>query len=261
MERASISAVDQRPFTLSIGTTEPWAAAGIQLDVFIADRLNVRIANCILAVSAQDGHGSFALAPLPIEIVEAQLASLHECAFAAVRIGAIPTPAHVDAICDFLSRRNVPTIFDPAITTSSGGKLIDNQTLAAIREKLFPLVTLLTPNLDESEVLLNREVRTLAQMAYAAQQLTRLGPQATLIKGGHLKDAAVDVLWDGEKIRNFESPRFTRDMRGTGCTLAMSITAALAHGVTLLEAIETARIAVLTFIQTAREIHGMRIVR
>lgn len=249
-----------RPFVLSIGTTEPWAAAGLQLDTFIADRLGVRILTCVVAVSAQDGKGLLSVTPVPRAMVRAQLAALEGVEVGAVRIGALRSMAHVDEIVDFLRRHPFPAVLDPVTATSSGGQFISTEVLARMRERLFPHLLLLTPNLPEAALLTGAPVTSREEMIAAALRIAEMGPRAVLVKGGHLTGTPTDVLWDGERLCRLEGARLPHDMRGTGCIVAMGFAAATARGYSVRQAVKIARGVVRGLLRNSRDIGWMRIV-
>jgi hydroxymethylpyrimidine/phosphomethylpyrimidine kinase len=249
-----------RPFVLSIGTTEPWAAAGLQLDAFIADRLGVRILTCVLAVSAQDGKGLLSVMPMPRAMVRTQLAALTEVEIGSVRIGALRTMAHVDEIADFLCRRPLPAVLDPVAATSSGGQFMSSKVLARLRDRLFPHLRLLTPNLLEAALLTGAPISSREDMDAAALRIAEMGPKAVLVKGGHLSGAPTDVLWDGERLCRLEGSRLPHDMRGTGCVVAMAFAAAIARGFPVWEAVKFARGVVRRLLRDSRDMGWMRIV-
>lgn len=192
-------------------------------------------------------------------MVRAQLAALEGADIAAMRIGAIRSAGHVDELLRFIESRPMPVVLDPVIATSSGGRFIDDDVINAMRSKLFPHLTLLTPNLDEAEILLQASVRTLGEMDAAALKLAAMGPKAVLVKGGHLAGIPTDVLWDGEQLRHMEAPRLPHDMRGTGCVLAMTFAAALTYGHSIRQAAKVSRDVVRILIQASRPIGHMYI--
>jgi hydroxymethylpyrimidine/phosphomethylpyrimidine kinase len=249
-----------RPFVLSIGTTEPWAAAGLQLDAFIADRLGVRILTCVVAVSAQDGRGLLSVAPMSRTMVRAQLAALTDVEIGAVRIGALRTMAHVDEIADFLRRRPLPAVLDPVAATSSGGQFMGSKVVARMRNRLFPHLRLVTPNLLEAALLTGAAITSRDEMDAAALRIAEMGPRAVLVKGGHLSGMPTDVLWGGERLCRLEGSRLPHDMRGTGCVLAMAFAAATARGHPVREAVKMARAVVRRLLRESRDVGWMRIV-
>jgi hydroxymethylpyrimidine/phosphomethylpyrimidine kinase len=152
----------------------------------------------------------------------------------------------VEAVADALaglSARGVPVVVDPVSVSKHGDPLLDPAALDAIRTRLLPLATLVTPNLPEAGQLAGVAVADETDMHRAADAVLRLGPRAVLVKGGHLAGAeSVDLLWDGESERVFSSPRYdNRHTHGTGCTLASAIASRLALGDRLVDAVCAAK--------------------
>jgi hydroxymethylpyrimidine/phosphomethylpyrimidine kinase len=139
------------------------------------------------------------------------------------------------------------------MVATSGDALLTPQTVSAIRDLLFPLATLVTPNLDETELLLGGTVRDVGAMSAAAEALVRLGASAALVKGGHLEgDTTVDVLFHAGNVHAITHPRIrTRNTHGTGCTLSSAIAAGLAKGQPMELAVRTALDYVHEAIRTA----------
>src|SRR5204862_4325504 len=141
-----------------------------------------------------------------------------DMAVAAVKTGMLGTAAVVHAVADALARLRLPlVVVDPVMVAKSGDRLLDADAEAAYRTRLLPLATVVTPNLPETEALLGRPVRTLAEMREAARALRAMGPRAVVVKGGHLEGDAVDVFWDGERMEDLSAPRIaTKNTHGTG---------------------------------------------
>ncbi len=144
------------------------------------------------------------------------------------------------------------------MVAASGDLLLDPAATASMRNLMLPLATLLTPNLREAEVLTGRPVTTVAEMRDAARALVDFGARAVLVKGGHLGGEAIDVFFDGHRLREFGAARIqSRNTHGTGCTLSAAIAAGLALGNELEAAIGTAKNYITTAIRTAPDIgHG-----
>ena len=131
----------------------------------------------------------------------------------------------------------MPLVIDPVLVETAGQALTESEAVAVIRRRLLPLATLVTPNLAEATALTGRAVTTVAEMRDAARALADAGARAALVKGGHLADAAVDVLWDGTALHELAAPRAPGVFHGTGCTLSAAIAVELARGATLREAV------------------------
>jgi len=242
----------------AIGTTEPWSAAGLSLDVRALAELGAHPVIVVAAVSAQDASGVHALYALPLEVVRAQFDALGGAAIAAFRIGALPTQAIADEVARRLAASAAPGVYDPVLSASAGGALVADDALA-LAWSVIRRARVVTPNLREAELLLGRPVRDALQMRAAAAEFVARGARAALVKGGHLAGEALDVLCDGSLTRDFSAPRFDRELRGTGCLLADALALGLARGADLAQAVESARAYVREKIERGVLLGGMRI--
>ena len=138
----------------------------------------------------------------------------------------------VTAVAEAIERLRLPlVVVDPVMVAKSGDRLLDADAETAYRQRLLPLATVVTPNLPETEALIGRPVRTLAEMREAARALHAMGPRAVVVKGGHLEGDAVDVFFDGDRLEELPAPRIaTANTHGTGCTYSAAIAARLALG-------------------------------
>ena len=229
---------------LTIAGSDSGGGAGIQADLKTFQRFGVYGTSVITAVTAQNTRGIRAVHPLPADVVAAQLAALAEdLPPAAVKTGMLATAPIVHEVAAAISRYDFANfVLDPVMRAGSGDSLLDPEGEAALRERLLPLATLITPNLDEAAALTGFPVADAAAMARAGERLLEQGAAAALIKGGHLAgDDLVDLLITREGTREFRHRRLAAGpLHGTGCTLSAAITADLALGRPLLEAIETA---------------------
>lgn len=243
---------------LSVGTTHPWNIAGAGLDLRVGAELRCRVLTVIAAVSAQDESGVRSLVPLDASAIEAQLAAVPWEEIGAVRVGALGSAPAVNAVAGVLGARAIPAVIDPVIETSAGGRLADDETVAAIAERFFTLpAAIVTPNVREAEIFAGRAIDR-RSVADAARRLRERGARAVLIKGGHLDGDPVDVLATANDTAVFESPRVAGTMRGTGCVLAMALACALARGDTLAGAVAFARAFVREKIAHAVQFAGVR---
>ena len=149
----------------------------------------------------------------------------------------------IDAVARAAASWAVPwLVVDPVMVAKGGDRLLDPDAERAYVERLFPLASVLTPNLPEASALLGREVRTLDDMKAAARDLHRLGARAVVVKGGHLKGDATDLLWNGRDFTRFTAARVdSANTHGTGCTFSAAIAAGLARGQALGDAIRAAK--------------------
>jgi len=210
----------------------------------------------ITAVTVQDTRGVHAIHEIPAAIVRDQIAYvLDDIGADAIKIGMLGSAAIVHAVADALQghARDMPLVLDPVRASSSGTALLEDGAIGALTAQLFPLATLLTPNIPEAEALAGIPVRNTGDMQRAGERLRASGAAAVLVKGGHAdNDVIEDVLVSDEDARVFSAPRLdSRNTHGTGCTLSTAIACGLAQGLTLTHAIERARAFVQEAIRTA----------
>jgi hydroxymethylpyrimidine/phosphomethylpyrimidine kinase len=231
---------------LTIAGSDSGGGAGIQTDLHTFAAHGLHGTTAITAVTAQNSTGVSAWATIDPGLVEAQIdAVASDMPVAATKTGMLATAAVVEAVVRALGRNAVgPVVVDPVMVARSGDRLVDASAQRAYVERLFPLATLLTPNVEEAEALLGRPVRDREAMHRAARDLHRMGPAAVLVKGGGIAggDEVVDVLFDGRVAVELRVPRVdTRNTHGTGCTLSAALAARLALGDALPEAARGAK--------------------
>jgi hydroxymethylpyrimidine/phosphomethylpyrimidine kinase len=216
---------------------------------------------CIVAgVTAQDADRVLASAPIEPSAIRAQFDALRAANVGAFHVGALLTPDTVYAVAEGLAAYpNVPAVVDPVFATSGGDTLADDATRTALRDTLFARATLIMPNLDEASALLARTITDVEKMRGAANELLAFGPQAVLLKGGHLMGDAVDVFAERAGTHEFRAPRIAGTLRGTGDLLAAATAAQLARGTTLPQAIERARDRVRKAIAAGIAFAGTRV--
>ena len=250
------------PWIGLVGTTHPLGFAGLNLSLALAPALGVRAAAVCTGITAQGLDDVLIRTPLDDATIAAQFRALDAVAPAAYHVGAQLDARVVRTVERELSLRWAQAVgVDPVIATSGGARLADDATIAVLRSELFACALLVTPNLDEAERLLGATVRDEAAMREAGRALLGFGPQAVLIKGGHLAATAnevVDVLVTATETRTFRSSR-AGSMRGTGDALATAIAARLALGEPLAAAVDHARRFVLACIADAEVAGGMRV--
>ena len=240
---------------LTIAGSDSGGGAGIQAGLKTYHRFGVFGTSAITAVTAQNTLGVDDWIALDATFVRRQIdAVVLDLRPAAVKSGMLGTVDVVDAVSDAVREHKLaPFVLDPVMVATSGDPLVDPPAIDAVRERLMPLATLVTPNLDEVAVLTGSRPRNEDEMCRAAERFVReLGARAALVKGGHLQgNQVVDVFFDGE-MRVSRRPRVnTSSTHGTGCTLSAAITARLALGDALREAVETALAFVHRAIETA----------
>ncbi|HEV3157708.1 MAG TPA: bifunctional hydroxymethylpyrimidine kinase/phosphomethylpyrimidine kinase [Candidatus Baltobacteraceae bacterium] len=247
------------PSVCSIGTTDPWNAAGLGLDIRALAECGVRPLSVVAGVSAQDAKGLHALLPIDPRMIDAQFDALHDAPIVAYRIGALLDAASVEVVVERITRRPAPVVWDPVIGASGGGEFMSETTLRVMRELLLPLSWIVTPNLREAERLLEQSVGDADAMGVAARRLVQCGARSALITGGHLTGDPIDVFFDGTLLEGFSAERIPGDVRGTGCLVAAALAAALARDASLLEAVHSARSFVRKKISDAQIIGEMSV--
>jgi hydroxymethylpyrimidine/phosphomethylpyrimidine kinase len=220
---------------LVIGGTDSSGGAGLARDLRTLAELGTRAVCAVTAVTAQSDTVVSAVHVVPAELVRSQIAAaLGTCAVGAIKIGMLATAATVTAVADSLPPRSrVPLVLDPVLAATSGAALLDAAGRAALRELLLVRTTLLTPNIPEAAALLAElPAQDEAGLVSQGRALLALGPAAVLLKGGHGAGLeATDVLLTpDEPPRRLSAPRLATTQRGTGCSLATAIAAALAAG-------------------------------
>ncbi len=240
---------------LTIAGSDSGGGAGVQADLKTFFRFGVFGASALTLVTAQNTLGVQRLELLPPELVYAQIQSVAEdLPVHAAKTGALGDAAIVEAVAEAVARfRIAPLVVDPVMVAKGGDPLLAPGAVQALKTRLFPLATLITPNRLEAEALLQRPIRTLREAEEAAQDLLDLGPRAVLLKGGHLEgEEAVDLLATPEGVLAFRAPRVpTRHTHGTGCTLSAAIAALLALGKPLEGAVGEAKAYLTRALETA----------
>jgi len=207
------------PVVAAIGTTHPFASTGLLLEMAALRELGVRPVAVVAGVSAQDAAHVYARRALDPETIAAQFAALATADVAACSVGALVDAASVRAVATGVTALGVPVVCDPVIAATGGDRLADDATVAALRSTLFPVCTLIAPNLDEAGLLLGTRLRTLADVHAAMGRLLAFGSRAVLVTGGHLPGDPCDVLADGRRVIELRAPRIAGTLRGTGSLL------------------------------------------
>ncbi|MCC7250756.1 bifunctional hydroxymethylpyrimidine kinase/phosphomethylpyrimidine kinase [Hyphomicrobium sp.] len=234
------------PIALTIAGSDSSGGAGIQADLKTFTALGVYGASVITAITAQNTQGVQGVLTLPSDIIAAQMTSVaSDLAVTGIKTGMLGDRVTVETVADGLAQfRGVPLVIDPVMVATSGDVLLAPDAVEAVRTRLFPLATVVTPNLREAARLLEGPVAsTDDEMETQGRRLLALGPEAVLIKGGHGEGAeATDILVLPSGSLRFSAPRIaTRNTHGTGCTLAAAIAARLAEGDTLPTAVNAAK--------------------
>ncbi len=228
---------------LTIAGSDCSGGAGVQADIKTMSALGVYAMSVITAVTAQNTLGVAAVEDISPEVIQAQMdAVFGDIPPDAVKIGMVSRKESIAAIADKLAQyqpQNV--VLDPVMVSKSGCHLLQPDAVQTLIKRLLPLSRLVTPNIPEAEVLTGGAV-TAENWEDAARAIYQMGPDLVLIKGGHLKGEAADLLYDGSSFEVFPAARIdTRHTHGTGCTLSSAIAACLAKGAAPRDAVRKAK--------------------
>lgn len=242
----SQTSITRTPVMLSIAGSDPSGGAGIQADIKTATALGVYAAAIITSLTVQNTTGISGVMPVPPAFVRDQYVSVvTDLDVRAVKIGMLGTAEIARAVAEAIRAHPVPAVvLDPVMVAASGDRLVSDDTIAAIRDHLLPLATLVTPNLPEVAALLGDPIpRDRHQMIEAALALRAAGADAVLLKGGHLAgETSDDLLADAEGTTWFHAPRvMTANTHGTGCTLSSAIASFLISSLPLRLAVQRAK--------------------
>ncbi len=244
---------------LSIAGTDPSGGAGIHADIKAISATGGYAAAVVTALVAQNTQGVQAIEAVSADFVQQQLESVFtDVTINAVKIGMLHDQRIIKVICKTLaSFKPNPVVFDPVMVAKDGSLLLHMETMTMLKEDLFPLVHLITPNLFEAEQLLQCEITDKAVMQAAAVELGKAYDIHVLIKGGHLNaSVAPDVLYDvkANQCHWFEEKRVeTKNTHGTGCSLSSAIASYLAQGLTLIDAVKTAKHYISRAIESGKD--------
>lgn len=232
---------------LTIAGSDPSGGAGIQADLKTFAALGCYGMSAITALTAQNTQGVTAVQPVTAEFVGKQLDEIiADIEIAAIKIGMLHNQDVIEVVAKKVNKLSAPIVLDPVMVAKSGHQLLQPEAINYLQNKLIPLTTLITPNLPEAELLLQREIKSVADTEQAAKDLCLQALPAVLIKGGHAEDRDVssDCLYLKEqgKCYWFEGKRIkTKNTHGTGCTLSAAIASYLALGNDLLSAVTQAK--------------------
>jgi hydroxymethylpyrimidine kinase/phosphomethylpyrimidine kinase len=223
---------------VSVAGFDPSAGAGVLLDLAVFRSLGFRGMAVLTALTVQDTRKVFAVRPLPAPLILSQYRTLaRDVSVAGVKVGMLGSGANLKAAARILAAASgLPRVVDPVLRSSSGAWLLDRGSLRAFLPAVKGRLSLLTPNLEEASLLSGLKIATVEDMEAAARRLAEGILAPCLIKGGHLKDRPVNVLFDGAKTLLIDSPRVARPVHGTGCYLSSAVLAEMAQGLSLASA-------------------------
>jgi hydroxymethylpyrimidine/phosphomethylpyrimidine kinase len=245
---------------LSIAGSDSGGGAGIQADLKTFSALGCYGMTAITAITAQNTRGVQGIHGVPAAMLKAQIdAVVQDIGVDAIKIGMLHTAEVVQVVAQAIRDYGITrVVLDPVMVATSGDKLMEDATVGALVQELFPLASVITPNLDEAGWLIGRRIGEVADMEAAAQALLDMGAQHVLLKGGHLPgDWVVDLLAGPQGLRQeLGSQRIrTHNGHGTGCTLSSAIAAHLALGFDLQTAVRSARTYIVGAIAAGAQVH------
>lgn len=231
------------PVALTIAGSDPSGGAGIQADLKTFHQFKVYGEAVITLLTVQNTVRVSRIQCMSAQLVREQLdAVLGDIPPHAAKTGALGSEAVVRAVARASSKFTFPLVVDPVMISKHGSPLLDDAARHAMVRHLLPFATLVTPNLPEAEALAGCPAGSLKERREAARRIADLGPKSVLIKGGHGKGPAIDLLFHENTFIEFKAPRFkTRHTHGTGCTFSAAIAACLARGVPLVESVAEAK--------------------
>ena len=239
---APAQGVSGLPRALTVAGSDSGGGAGIQADLKVFFALGCHGMSALTALTAQNTVAVTGISEVEPEFVIAQIeAVVTDIGVDAAKTGMLASPRIVEAVAKAVEAHDIDSlVVDPVSVSKHRDQLLTDEAVHTLKSRLFPLATLITPNLYETGLLTGGKVETLDDMKQAAETLRALGPDAVLVKGGHLEGSeAIDVLFNGDEMIELSGPRYdTKDTHGTGCALSAAITARLAHGDSVLDAVK-----------------------
>jgi hydroxymethylpyrimidine/phosphomethylpyrimidine kinase len=241
-----VSTPETIPIALTIAGSDSGGGAGIQADLKTFASLGVHGTSAVTCITAQNPKRVLGIQPCKPEIVRQQIEAVFaELKPAAVKTGMLYSEEIIRVVAEFFKRgKRLPLIVDPVMISTSGARLLKPSAIALLKNKLLPLATLVTPNLDEAEILIGRSLKSVEDLRSAAREIHGRFGCAALVKGGHLRNTkeAADIFFDGETELLLTAP-FVKGVNthGTGCTYSAAIAGYLALGDELPKAVTRAK--------------------
>ena len=231
------------PVALSIAGSDSSGGAGIQADLKTFTVFDVYGTSVITAITAQNTFKIQKIVPIPVDVIKKQIdAVCTDFPIDALKVGMLVNKKTVKVVCEMIDKYKIPNIIvDPVMLSKTGDKLLSKNSIPCLINELFPLATLITPNIEEAKEILKLkdEVKTINEMKEISRNIKRIGPKAVLLKGGHLQGGSTDILCYGSTCYTYKGIFVdTKNTHGTGCTLSSAIACGLAHGLSLRSAIK-----------------------
>jgi hydroxymethylpyrimidine/phosphomethylpyrimidine kinase len=236
--------VNGRPRALTVAGSDSGGGAGLQADLKTFCAFGVFGMTAVTAVTAQNSRSVLGVAGMDPEFVRRQIrAVIGDIGTDGVKTGMLFNSGIVRAVAaELRGLKDCPVVVDPVMIAKDSSPLLDASAVGVIKSELLPCAFLVTPNTEEAEALSGVPVRGETDMEEAARVIRRMGPEAVLVKGGHLAGDPVDLLFDGRTVKRFSGKRIgSRPVHGTGCTLSAAILCGLVHGKPLEVAVRSAK--------------------
>jgi hydroxymethylpyrimidine/phosphomethylpyrimidine kinase len=232
------------PVALTIAGSDSGGGAGIQADLKTFAALGVHGTSAITAVTAQNTVGVTSILELPVELIRAQIAAVVEdLGVQSAKTGMLASSAIIETVANAVENYRIRLlVVDPVMVAKGGAKLLRDDAVDSLRRRLVPLAAVITPNLPEAAVLLDRSVKTMSERRQAARDLVAMGARAVVVKGGHAEGDATDIYFDGSELIELRAPRLPgENTHGSGCVFSAAIAAGLAKGDKTLAAVRAAK--------------------
>jgi len=233
-----------RKVALTIAGSDSGAGAGIQADLKTFASLGVYGTSAITAITAQNTVGVKSVQELPAQMVRDQMeAVFNDFEVEAAKTGMLSNSEIIEAVAECIKKFKLKNlVVDPVMVAKSGDHLLKPEAINDLKNKIFPLALVVTPNLKETEVLTGLKIPSVEDMKEAALRIANMGPKAVVIKGGHLEGKPIDVFYDGENFQELVAPRImTTNNHGSGCTFSAAICGFLTLGLDLYSAVISAK--------------------
>lgn len=247
---------------LTIGASDPTSGAGIQMDLKVFHSLGIYGISVVTAITAQSTMEFSSIFPLKKETINSQFETLlKDLKPHGAKTGMIYSKEAIECVIESIKKFNIKNIVvDPVITSTLGAKLIENNALEILKEKLLPLSTAVTANIPEAELLTKVKIKRIEDIYEASERLYQIGTKFTIIKGGHLEEKAIDILYDGKEFHKIEGERIPGEFHGTGCAFSSAFVSFLCKGYNPLEAFKASKEFVKKAIENSLKLgHGINL--
>ncbi|KPV61588.1 MAG: Bifunctional thiamine biosynthesis protein ThiDN [Candidatus Bathyarchaeota archaeon BA1] len=232
------------PVAITIAGSDSGGGAGIQADLKTFAALAVHGTTAITSITAQNTYSVMAVEDLTPEMIQKQIRAIaDDMGIDAGKTGMLHTEEIIEAVSSEVSNYKFPLTVDPVMVAKSGAPLLEPRAVNALKDRLLPRATIVTPNRFEAEILAGMEIHTMDDAKIAARKISQIGPEAVVIKGGHMDQGdAVDILYYRDEFEVFQAPRLdVKTTHGTGCSFSAAITAELAKGRNIPNAVQNAK--------------------